>query len=289
MNSRLIAGCGYVGFRAAEFWKSEGCRVTAITRGQDRAAQFEAAGLVPLVMDLAAPQVSDSLPAADIALWAVGMDHSSGVSRQEIWIDGCRWFVQNQSSPPRRMIYVSSTSVYGSADGELINEASPTNPTTEGGECCVQAERLVRDECERLFPSTQVVVLRMAGIYGPDRLLRRVADLQSGTALPGDADQWLNLIHVDDAVRMINHVATAEDVPEVINVVNSNTVTRHQYYSELARLASAPDPVFGAAESSRPRGGNKRVTSLHGDDVSFEFDDVLNGLRNAWSRTSKPM
>lgn len=291
MNSRLIAGCGYVGFRAAKLWASEGCRVTAITRGSDRAAEFMAAGLIPLVMDLAAPEESDSLPTSEVALWAVGMDRSSGVSRQKIWIDGLRWFVHNLPTPPRRFIYVSSTSVYGSADGDLINEASPTNPTTEGGECCVQAEQLVREECGRLFPETQVVVLRMAGIYGPDRLLRRVADLQSGTPLPGNANQWLNLIHVDDAVRMINRVAISEDadVPEVINVVNSNTVTRHQYYSELARLASAAAPQFGGPDSSRPRGGNKRVSSLYCREAKFEFDDVLGGLRNAWAQTSAPL
>lgn len=287
MNSRLVAGCGYLGLRASRAWQSEGRVVTAITRSPDRGAEFTAAGLQPLLMDLSFPLETDSLPATDAVLWAVGMDRTSSVSRRQIWIDGLRWFIRNLPVAPGRFVYVSSTSVYGAADGQKIDEQSRANPTTEGGECCVQAEQLVHEECSRLFPSTRVVVLRMAGIYGPDRLLRRVADLKSQTPLAGEPNQWLNLIHVDDAVRMVNYVsATDKAIPSIINVVNTGSVTRQQYYSQLAELASAPAPVFGGNASSRMRSGNKQVTSLYGDRVEFQFDDVLEGLKDAWSRTS---
>ena len=283
-NSSLIAGCGYLGLRVANAWTLGGRIVHAITRSRQNAAQFESLNLQPLVMDLSAPSEADRLPAAETVLWAVGMDRSSDTPREKIWIDGLTWLLDHLPQPPRRFIYVSSTSVYGSRDGELINENSSTNPQTEGGTCCVNAEQLVRQHFAD--STTEVIVLRMAGIYGPDRLLRRVSDLEAGTPLPGAADQWLNLIHVDDAVRMVQHATTAGSVPSVINVVNSGTLTRQQYYEQLANLSSTPAPTFGGAESSRQRGGNKQVASIYGGLTEFRFDDVAAGLKDSWDRST---
>lgn len=285
-NSCLVAGCGYLGLRAATAWESEGRIVHAITRSTQKATKFESLNLRPLVMDLSVAKQAADLPAAETVLWAVGMDRTSDVPREQIWIDGLQWLLNHLAVPPRRFIYVSSTSVYGSRDGELIDENSSTNPQTEGGTCCVKAEQLIRKHFADSDAATEVVVLRMAGIYGPDRLLRRVSDLKAGTALPGSADQWLNLIHVDDAVHMVQHVASAETVPPVINVVNSGTLTRQQYYEQLANLSSTPPPTFGGAESNRQRGGNKQVKSVYSDLVNFRFNNVAAGLRDSWDRSN---
>jgi nucleoside-diphosphate-sugar epimerase len=290
-HSALIAGCGYLGLRAAKVWHNDSMTVTAITRTSDRAAEFQSLGLQPLQLDLSNPPEQMALPESDVVLWAVGLDRSTGVPRKQIWLDGLRWLIQNLSSAPRRFIYISSTSVYGQVNGEAVNEQTPTCPTTEGGECCVEAEALARSEFAARFPDTQVIVLRMAGIYGPDRLLRRVEDLRTQTPLPGEPDHCLNLIHVDDAVRLVNHAATADNVPEFINAVNSGTVTRHVYYSRLAELVAAPPPVFGNSENStgRQRGGNKRVTSRYNlsSAARFQYDDVLAGLEDAVQRSTQ--
>ena len=290
VSSPLIAGCGYLGLRVAKKWQPDAVTTTAITRSSERAAEFQRLGLNPLQLDLSNPPEQSALPQSDVVLWAVGMDRNAGVPRKQIWLDGLQWLIRNLTSSPRRFIYISSTSVYGQVDGEIVDEQSPTRPTTEGGECCVKAETLARTEFATRFPETQVIVLRMAGIYGPNRLLRRVEDLRTQTPLPGEPDHSLNLIHVDDAVRMVNHTATADKVPELINVVNSGTVTRRKYYSHLAELVNAPPPVFGHSENSsgRQRGGNKRVTSQFdlSSDADFQFDDILIGLEDATVRTA---
>ena len=287
--SALIAGCGYLGLRAATCWQRDAVRTTAITRSTARAAEFQELGLQPLLLDLSHPAVDAVLPRADVALWAVGFDRSFGVDREQIWLDGLRWLIAHLPSAPRRFLYVSSTSVYGQVDGESVDERTLPSPTTEGGKCCAQAEELARAEFSDRFPETQVVILRMAGIYGPDRLLRRVDDLRNRTRLSGRPDHWLNLIHVDDAVRLVQHASTAVDIPDVINVVNSETVTRREYYSRLADLVGAPPPIFDDSENStgHQRGGNKRVTSCHAcaSRADFKFEDVLQGLDDAVRRT----
>lgn len=289
--SLLIAGCGYLGQRVAQRWLELGHRVAAITRSTQRADQLRAAGIEPVVLDLAAPSAAATLPAASCVLWAVGYDRAADVSRETIWLDGLRWFVSHLAAPPERFVYISSTSVYGPGQGGTVDESTLTAPASEGGRCCVQAEQIVRQAFAGQASesgSTRAIVLRLAGIYGPNRLLRKVSDLKDGDPMPGDPDSWLNLIHVDDAVRVVEAVFTEDRPPELINVVNADPVSRRDYYSTLARLVDAPEPVFGnGGESGRSRGGNKKVVSreIGSLPVSYLFDDVRAGLADSVRRS----
>ncbi|MEZ6125833.1 MAG: NAD-dependent epimerase/dehydratase family protein [Planctomycetaceae bacterium] len=299
IRSALIAGCGYLGRRVAQVWRSRELNVSVITRSAERAAEFCGQGLNPVVLDLAAPDADwerspKRLPAADVVLWAVGFDRSAGSHREQIWLNGLQWFIRHLTTPPKRLIYISSTGVYGDASGESIDESTIPAPVTESGQCCLKAEDLVRREIRQISSSTQVTILRMAGIYGPNRLLRRIDDLNRRTPLPGNPDHWLNLIHVDDAVRVVDSVAHAVDVPDLINVVSSQTVTRRKYYHLLANLASTPAPVFAeataappAATSSRQSSGHRRIISRCAETLAplLQFDSCEEGLRDAFART----
>lgn len=223
-----------------------------------------------------------------MVLWSVGFDRSAGIPRERIWLDGLQKLVDALPAPPDRFLYVSSTSVYGTGHGQTVDETSPVNPVSEGGQCCLAAERMLHDILRERFPETHLTVLRLAGIYGPGRLLRRLDDLRKSTPIRANPDHWLNLIHVDDAVRMIDAVSDADDPPGLINVVSSNSCRRRDYYTQLAAIAGAPPPVFAEQNAAggpenRPRGGNRRVTSSRREqvDVVFQFDDMHAGLEHA--------
>lgn len=279
----LIAGCGYLGRRAADAWRREGTRVSVITRGESKAGNLREAGFQPIVADLASLQLPD-LPNVDTVLWSVGFGRSAGSSRQEVWIDGLNHLVEHLPSSVKRFLYVSSTGVYGQSNGAEVNETSPAAPTTESGQCCLQAEQLLSQAFHG--SPVELTVLRMAGLYGPDRLLRRVSDLRDAVPLAGDPDSFLNLIHIDDAVTAIMKQAAGGAVP-LINVVNTGTLTRMEYYSALAQLIDAPIPTFDAGTVS-VRGGNKRVVSAvrHQLNLTYRFDDVPIGLRDAVTRST---
>lgn len=292
-RSVLIVGCGYLGERAAKRWLDEGTSVFAVTRSPETAARFHDAGITPVQFDLASPPSSIDLPDVDAVLWAVGYDRSAGIPREAVWIDGLQWLLANLKPSLKRFLYVSSTSVYGNVDDEIVTEASPANPVTEGGLCCRKAEQIVLDHFVKSGQSgsghASATVLRMAGIYGPDRLLRRIADLKQQTPLVGEPQHWLNLIHVDDAVAAVLFAAAHPDVPAVVNVANSGTVLRNDYYRQLASLANAPPPVFGSqAATGRARSANKRVTSSYdlNEQAEFQFDSVSEGLKDAFERSS---
>ena len=295
-QTALIAGCGYVGHRVAQNWIAAGIETFACTRAAAKAKQLAAEGIRPILMDLSSPENWPELPAIDVLLWSVGFDRSAGADRTKVWIDGLRELLGRIQfrTEHGRVIYTSSTGVYGDSGGDEVDEETVACPDSEGGKACLAAEQIVRE-----FAATTghtATVLRLAGIYGPDRLLRRIADLHNGTPITSPPDDWLNLIHVDDIVRTVDAVANYSEsstIP-IMNVVAANSVTRRTYYTTLAELASAPAPVFEASsspESTKARSGrgsgNRRVISRVRSTlgVQFFFDDVRSGLQDALRRS----
>ena len=308
-KSLLIAGCGYLGIVVARQWLDAGGRVWALTRSKERALQFEALGIQPIVGHLEQTNGLPQVPVTDAVVWAVGFDRSCGDARHSVWIEGLERFVRAipVSPPNRRFIYVSSTGVYGDDDGRDVDENTVPQPCTESGLTCLQAEQQLRLALSHHHSGMTATILRMAGIYGPDRLLRRVKDLVDQVPITGEPEEWLNLIHVDDAATMVTYAARNHcmTIP-VLNVANHNTLTRHQYYSTLAELAGTPEPAFatptvhtcGAAsppatstmQRSRQSSGNKRVTSAYRStlpNLRFRYDHIPDGISDAFVRSSR--
>ncbi len=279
----LIAGCGYLGRRAGHRWQRRGAKISVVTRSKSKAAELAQAGFEPIICDLAQRQIL-SLPDVDTVLWSVGFDRPAGRSREMIWIDGLQHLLQQLPSTVGRFLYVSSTGVYGSASGGTVSESTAPQPASESGKCCLRAEKMLQRTFSDTDSSVSLTILRMAGMYGPGRLLRRISDLRSGIPLPGPAESYLNLIHIDDAVTAVAELAPCEDVP-LLNAVNAGTLTRKEYYGELARIVGAPVPVFDESDTL-VRGGNKRVISEVRTllTLNFQFDDVKAGLRDAVKR-----
>jgi nucleoside-diphosphate-sugar epimerase len=188
---RLIIGCGYLGERVARRWLSAGLRVAALTRS--RAAHLAEQGIEPVVGDVLDPL--PKLPQARTVLYAVGFDRSVGADMRDVYVQGLANVLQALPEP-ERFLYVSSTGVYGDAEGGEVDEEMSIDPGDESGRVVAEAEALLRDRLP------EAIILRFAGIYGPGRLMR--ADtLRSGQPIPGDPEQWLNLIHVEDGADAV--------------------------------------------------------------------------------------
>lgn len=253
----VIFGCGYLGRRVADAWKKQGRNVVAVTRSESRARELAAAGLIPYVADVCDPASLANLPDADRVLFAVGYDRAAGRTQEEVFVSGVRNVVEQIGQRCQRFLYVSSTSVYGQSDGSWVDEQSATIPTQPGGKFCLAAESVIRSGL------SDASILRFAGIYGPGRLLARVADLQVGRELPGDSAAWLNLIHVDDGVAAVLGASDAASVPPIVLVADDRPVTRGEYYAVLVKLVGAPPAKFDPSqERSRGSGGlNKRCAN----------------------------
>ena len=304
-TTALIAGCGYLGRRVARLWTNRGLTTYAMTRDTARCDEFRSDGIIPIVHNLSDAEAALILPDPDVVLWSVGFDRRPGSNRNAIWIDGLRRFLSRLPvrTTPRRIIYTSSTGVYGDGGGLEVDELTLPNPDSEGGKACLEAEQIVREFGDTYRHTS--IILRLAGIYGPDRLLRRVSELRTGQIINAAPDDWLNLIHVDDAVRMIECLAASSFAEcSIVNVVSAHSVTRREYYSVLSRLVSAPEPRFSDSMSdsiaagisdaagtsdvrTRRSSGNRRVVSRFRSmiPVEFQFDDCTIGLSDAVERS----
>jgi nucleoside-diphosphate-sugar epimerase len=234
--TKLIIGCGYLGRRVAALWLAQGQRVYATTRRPEQADGFRAQGLKPVVCDVLDAESLKRLPLVDTVLYAVGFDRAAGVTMRSVYVDGLARVLDHLPAPAR-ILYVSSSSVYGQTDGGWVDEDSPTEPQEEAGKVVLAAEQILRAK----VPGA--MVLRFSGIYGPGRLLRR-ATIEKGEPIVGDADKWLNLIHVDDGAHIVL-AANALAVPgQTVNICDDQPVRRRDFYTELARALGAATPTF---------------------------------------------
>ncbi len=256
--AKLIFGCGYLGTRVARRWRETGEQVFVVTRSPQRAAQLAAIGLTPWVADVLRPESLGDLPRAETVLYAIGYDRTSGVSREQLYVGGLRAALSALPADTGRLIYVSSTGVYGQADGGWVDEESNCEPTREGGRACLAAENLLN-----AHPLGQrAIVLRMAGLYGPGRV-PNMADIRAGRPIAVAADGYLNLIHVDDAAGIVLTAEQRAAPPRTYLVSDGHAVERRAYYQELAKLLGAPPPQVRRAPADSPAAkraaGDKRI------------------------------
>jgi nucleoside-diphosphate-sugar epimerase len=256
--AKLIFGCGYLGRRVAERWLATGETVYAVTRSESRAAELAGQGLRPIVADVMQPQTLGGLPVAETVLYSIGFDRTVGRSIREVYVDGLAAALAALPAGTGRIVYVSSTGVYGQTEGESVDENSPCNPTREGGRACLEAERLLAASAL----GSRSVVLRMAGLYGPGRIPRR-QEMMAGEPVAVPAEGWLNLIHIDDAASVVLAAAASAPLPRTYVVSDGQPVARRAYYEALVRLLGAPQPQFAPApagsSASQRAAADKRI------------------------------
>jgi len=269
--ARLVVGCGYLGMRVAARWLAAGDRVLGVTRRPARAEELAALGIEPVVADVAAADPwAEALPPLATVFWAVGFDRASAATHRDVHVsglarllDGLAVAARASGTAPPRVILSSSTGVWGDEAGGVVDESTPLRPARDSGRALAEAEAVLRPH--PLGPGT---ALRFAGLYGPGRL-PRLDDLRAGRPLAADPDSWLNLVHIDDAARVVCAVAAAP-TPRPLYVVSDGTpVRRRDWYGRLAELVGAPPPTWDPA-APRERGADKRVNpALLFDDLGF--------------------
>ena len=251
--TKLIVGCGYLGGRVARRWREVGHDVAVVTRSSRQAAEFGRQGYRATVADVTRPETLTDLPVAETVLYSVGYDRDAGPSIGEVYAGGVRNVLAALPEGVGRFIYVSSTGVYGSADGGWIDEQTTPDPQRDGGRASLAAEQELA--AHRL--GERGIVLRLGGLYGPGRV-PYLDRMRAGEPIPAPQEGHLNLIHVLDAAAAVLaaddvDLARLPELPRVVNVTDGEPVRRADYYGEVARQIGAPPPRFAPPEPGSPR------------------------------------
>lgn len=259
----LIVGCGYVGLPLGERLVREGHEVHGLRRNPAAGPLLRAAGLQPHFADLTRPGALAALPEGFD--WVVHCVAAGGVMDryQSIYYDGtCRLLEWLARQPPRKLVYTSSTSVYGQQDGSVVTEASPAEPETAPARVLAATEALLRQAARPGPARIPAVILRLAGIYGPGRGHGFKMFLRGLARIEGDGTRVMNMIHRDDAGRCILAALQQGQPGETYNVVDDEPVTQRQFYTWLAATLGRPLPPAASEPGRRRRGvTNKRVSN----------------------------
>jgi len=280
--SVLIVGCGYLGRRVASILVDRGEQVFGTTRTAEKGGELAALGVRPIVADALDLATLGALPAVSRVVHCVGYDRKSAAAKRAVYVDGARHVLSRLPAGPDRLVYVSSTSVYGQTGGEWIDESSPAEPRTEAGRICLDAEKVATDWGREA--GVGVVVLRCAGLYGPGRIVRRSL-IERGEAIPGEPEKFLNLIHIDDAARAVVAALDAPAPGPLYLACDDRPVTRREYYQIAADCLNAPPPRFFTPEPGSPEAArdlaSRRVSNRRMKDelgVRLMYPDAAAGV-----------
>jgi nucleoside-diphosphate-sugar epimerase len=258
----LIVGCGYVGLPLGAELVRLGHEVSGLRRSASTENELKAAGIKPLIADITKPDVLTKLP-CDFD-WVVNCVSSTGggvEDYRQVYLQGTRNLIEwVTATPPKKFVYTSSTSVYGQTDGSQVKETSPTEPSAETAKVLLETEKLLLAAvAERKFPA---VILRVAGIYGPDRGHWFKQYLKNEARIEGDGSRFLNMIHRDDLFGCIIAALKSGRPGEIYNAVDDEPVSQANFFQWLAATVGKypPPSVPENPVENRKRGAtNKRV------------------------------
>ncbi len=256
MERLLIIGCGDIARRTIPLLRGR-YRIYALVRSAIQRKALRAQGVTPIVGDLddhaslsrlvgladivlhLAPPPSSALPLA-----RGGREGFDGDTRTRHLLSAL-----SHSMPPKQLIYISTSGVYGDCGGARISETHPLNPQTPRAQRREDAELQIRAWAKR--NGVNASILRVPGIYAADRLpLER---LRSGTpAIVAAEDSYTNHIHADDLARIIVATLRHGRPNRVYHASDDGEMKMGDYFDAVADAHHLPRPPrISRAEAQR--------------------------------------
>ena len=228
----FIVGSGDIGCRIARLWEQQGATLWTLGRSPTSCG----GNTQHIRADLDQPESLKGLPTTAATLYYTAPPPAHGDSDPRMVnllaaIDDER--------PPHRIVYISTSGIYGDCNGEWVDETRPANPQTPRSQRRLAAEQTLQQWGEEHGVAT--VILRVGGIYGPGRLpLER---LRHGmTILQHDIAPYSNRIHADDLAQVCVAAAHAPRQHVIYNVSDSHPTTMSDYFILVAAAAGLPQP-----------------------------------------------
>lgn len=254
----LVAGAGDVGMRVARMLAAQGAVVTALRRSPVASEP----GVAVCAVDLADPSALRALPSGvtEVA-YLPSPDARTPAAYRTVFRDGLANLLGAlDTTLVRRVVFVSSSAVYGDHDGAWVDEDTPPAPLGFNGEILLEAELWLAGQ------GLPAVTLRLAGLYGPGRT-QLVERLRRGAVVaPRQPPFWSNRIHVDDAAAAVVHLLGLANPAALYLGVDDMPLPLSELYDHLSRLLGVPLPPAGEPPvgigSKRLRNARLRASGL---------------------------
>lgn len=244
MNDVLIAGCGDIGRRVARLELARGRQVSATCRLPEQVPGLERLGLQPVLADFDQPGPV-SLPTAGAVVYYLVPPPGGGDvdARVRVFCGSVE-----PGEEPAKIVYISTSGVYGDTGAAWVTEATPPRPLTSRARRRLDAEQMLLAWGKgRGVP---VIILRVTGIYGPGRF--PLDRLRAGhPVLREEEAPFTNRIHADDLARVCLAAADRGDDGDIFNVSDGHPGTMTEYFNAVADCFGLPRPPQVTMEEAR--------------------------------------
>jgi len=232
----LIVGCGYIGQRVAALLPASRFEVTGVVRSNESRERLVAAGVKAVCLDLDRPEAGTGwgCQSVDVFYFAPPPPVGQQDLRMRAFLDTLECVMS-----VRRIVYISTSAVYGDCGGAWISETQQLNPATPRGHRRQDAEQQLLAWCAA--QATQWTILRVPGIYGPGKLpLER---LRKGTPVLREEDSpYTNRIHADDLAAICVAAMHSSITNTVYNVSDGHPSNMTDYFFRVADAAGLRRP-----------------------------------------------
>ena len=271
-----ILGCGYVGIELARRLGDDH-EVVGVRRSEPGIDAVEATGATAIRADVTDADDLASVPDVDSLVFAASSGGRGAEAARTVYVDGLRTAIETfgtRETSPDRLIYTSSTGVYGDHGGGWVDEATELSPTTEKTRVLAEAERVATEVAPEY--GIDGTVVRFAGLYGPDRY--RLERYLEGPVTAG----YLNMIHRDDAAGVVRFALESTD-EKLLLAVDDEPVDKHEFADWLADRCGVDRPpkrskaerleADGLSEAARRRIlTSKRCSNARLRELGYEFE-----------------
>ena len=265
MSGVLIIGCGYVGTALGIELSMSGFQVWGMRRDPSRLP----ASIQPLACDLA--ELSKfSLPCQpDYIFYMPSAGQYDAITYQKTYVNGVENLtkcIKFNQIKPKRLFYVSSTSVYGQSDGSWVDESTAPQPNSAMAECLLQGEQVL---LQAPWPAT---VVRFGGIYGPERS-NFIDQIKQGKMLLSPQPLYTNRIHRDDCAGLLHFLMQQPQLAELYLGVDCEPSLKNTVITWLAGELGLPVPAVESETSlpERRMRGNKRCSNQRLLAAGYDF------------------
>lgn len=247
-HSLLIAGMGDIGRRLAAAHPE--VRVLGIARSAASVSRIRADGATPVAADLDRRKSLDRI--AGLSPWVLHLAPPPGEGEGDPRTLRLLAALAKRGSLPRRLVYISTSGVYGDCKGERVFEHRPTAAKSARAKRRVDAERRLRRFAAR--NGIKLIILRAPGIYAAERLpLERIR--KQTPAVTSAEDSYTNHIHADDLARLVWLALFRGRPNRVYHAVDGSVKKMGDYFDMVA-------DHFGLPRSPRiPRAEAQKVLS----------------------------
>ncbi|KQO29723.1 NAD(P)-dependent oxidoreductase [Flavobacterium sp. Leaf82] len=276
MTQISILGCGWLGLPLAKKLIEKGYTVNGSTTSENKLSVLENVGINPFIVILSEVEAalesesfSESINAflanseiliIDIPPKLRGTNADSSDPYRKIFVEKIESLIPFiEKSAVKKVLFVSSTSVYGDENGLITEETNP-NPETESGKQLLLAEAILQKN-----QNFETTILRFGGLIGEDR---HPVKFLAGKENLENRDAPVNLIHQDDCIRIIEEIINQSKWNEVFNAVAPFHPTREEYYTQQAKNQNLVLPKFSAEKSNIKKVISSEKTT---NSLSYQF------------------